>query len=64
MPNPPIKHNVNVIYAVRLLYPAVTTLHTEIYHINSHTFHLYISLSAINNVSSSINIVKKKKNKK
>jgi len=64
MHNPRIQHNVNVIYAIRLLYPAVTTSQTEIYHIHSCIFHLYMSPSAINNVSRSTNIVKNKRKKK
>lgn len=64
MHNPPIQHNVNVIYAIRLLYPAVTTPPTEIYHIHSCTFQLSMFPSAINNASRSINIVKNEKKKK
>lgn len=64
MHNPPIQHNVNVIYAIRLLYPAVTTSPTKFYRIHSCTLHLSMSPSAINNVSRSINIVKNGKKKK
>ena len=63
MHSPPIQHNVNVIYAIRLLYPAVTSP-TDISHIHSCTFHLSMSPSAINNVSKSVNIVKNEKKKK